>query len=254
VIVIISPAKRLDFKSENKFTKHTLPRYLDKSSSLIEELLKIAPEEIAVLMNTSRDIANLTVERYSQWKTPFNIENARQALLAFNGDVYRSMEPGSFSDDDMDFAQDHLRIISGLYGVLRPFDLIQPYRLEMGTGLSTSQSRNLYEFWSFTITMSLNEDLRRQKEKVLVNLASREYFMAVDTGKIEGDLITPVFKEYRGDKYKIVGINAKKARGLMGRFIIRNRLEKAQDIKLFNEEGYSYDDNLSSGGEWIFTR
>ncbi len=254
MIVIISPAKRLDFKSENKVSRHTLPRYLDKSAALIKELLKIPPDELAVLMNTSRDIANLTYERYSKWKTPFNIENARQALFAFYGDVYRSMDPGSFSDEDMDFAQDHLRIISGLYGVLRPYDLIQPYRLEMGTGLSTSQSRNLYDFWSSAVTTSVNEDMRKQKEKVLVNLASREYFMAVDTGKIEGDLVTPVFKEYRGDKYKTVGINAKKARGLMSRYIIRKRLEKARDLKLFNEEGYSYDDNLSSGGEWVFTR
>ncbi len=254
MIIIISPAKRLDIKTNGKIRKNTTPGFLDKSTQLIEELRQFSPTDLAVLMNVSDDIANLTFERYSQWKTPFDTENAGQALLSFNGDVYRSMKPENFSGDDMDFAQDHLRILSGLYGMLRPLDLIQPYRLEMGAKLITSGGKSLYRFWTGTITEAINNDLEKHREKVLVNLASQEYFRVIDTEKLRGKVVTPVFKEYRNDKYKVIGILAKKARGMMGRFIIQNRLSKAEDIKHFSMEGYSYDDNQSSDNEWVFTR
>lgn len=254
MIIIVSPSKRLDFETKNTVSKHTVPSFLDKSAQLVEELRQISPSGLKVLMNVSEGIARLTYKWYSQWEAPFNNENAHQALLTFKGDVYRSMDPESFSAEDLDFAHEHLRILSGLYGILRPLDLIQPYRLEMGTKLPIGRKIDLYEFWSASITSSINQDMKEQKEQVLVNLASREYFDAVDTGKIGGKLVTPVFREYRNDKYKVIGILAKKARGMMTRYIIRNRLEEAEDIKSFNEHGYRYDDNLSTSVEWTFTR
>lgn len=254
MIIILSPAKKLDLKIDEKVRDNTTPLFLDKSSQLIEELRQFSPTDLAVLMNVSDDIANLTFERYSKWKAPFDTDNAGQALLSFNGDVYRSMKPENFSADDIDFAQDHLRILSGLYGMLKPLDLIQPYRLEMGAKYITSGGKSLYRFWIDTITEAINSDLEKHREKVLVNLASQEYFRVVDTEKLRGRVVTPVFKEYRDDKYKVIGILAKKARGMMSRFIIQNRLKKAEDIKHFSMEGYSYDDNLSSGNELVFTR
>ena len=254
MLIIISPAKRLDFGAKNDALKHTVPEFLDKSTRLVEELRKFSPEDLQDLMDVNPDIARLNFERYLQWETPFNADNALQALLAFRGDVYRSMDPLTFTRKDMEFAQDHLRILSGLYGILRPLDLIRPYRLEMGSKFRLPEKKDLYEFWSATITSSVNRDLIKQKEKVLVNLASREYFKAVDTGKLEGEIVTPVFKQYQNGKYRVAGIRAKLARGMMTRYVIQNRVERAEDIKLFNEEGYSYDDNLSSPEEWVFTR
>ena len=254
MIIVISPAKKLDFKTKSKVKKHTVPGFLDKSAELMEDLRQFAPTDLAVLMNVSDDIANLTFERHSQWKTPFDTENALQALLAFKGDVYRGIDANSFSSEDMDFAQDHLRILSGIYGVLRPMDLIQPYRLEMGAKFKTSRGKSLYRFWTDTITSALNRDLKKHREKILVNLASHEYFRVINEDRLEGEVVTPVFREYRNDQYKVVGILAKKARGMMSRFIIRNRLKKTEEIKLFSMDGYSYDDNLSSEKEWVFTR
>ncbi|MFP4366749.1 MAG: peroxide stress protein YaaA [bacterium] len=255
MIIIISPAKKLDFHKEVLAdVKYTTPRFLDRSDRLIKELRKLSPKDISVLMNVSEDIANLTFERHSKWKTPFDSGNAKPALFAFQGDVYRSMDAKSFSGKDLDYAQDHLRIMSGLYGVLRPLDLIQPYRLEMGIKLRLPGKKDLYGYWTETITTAINEELKKQNEKVLINLASQEYFKAVDTHNLDGEVITPVFKEFKDDKFKVVGILAKKARGLMSRFIIRNKPEKAEEIKHFESEGYHYDDNLSSGNEWVFTR
>lgn len=254
MITIISPAKKLDFKSKLDGPGHTTPKFTDKAADLVEELRQFSPTDLALLMNVSSDIANLTFERYSQWKKPFNKDNARQALFAFKGDVYMSIDAGSLSKDDLGYAQDHLRILSGLYGILKPLDLIMPYRLEMGAKFTTSEGGNLYEFWTSSITGALNEELDKQKSAVLVNLASQEYFRVVDTENLEGNVITPVFKEYRNDEYKVVGILAKKARGMMARFIIRERIEDPEDIKLFNGGGYSFDYNLSSETEWVFTR
>ncbi|MFO7923750.1 MAG: peroxide stress protein YaaA [Bacteroidales bacterium] len=254
MITVISPAKKLDFKTKTKGRNYTTPEFLDKSAEIIDVIRQFSPKDLAVLMNVSDDIANLTFERHSKWKTPFNPENAKPAIHAFKGDVYRGMSADTFSREDLEFAQDHLRILSGLYGVLRPLDMIQPYRLEMGTKFKPFGGKNLYGFWTETITSAINENLKEHKEKVLVNLASQEYFKAIDKSMLEEDVVTPVFKEFKGNKYKVVGIHAKKARGMMCRFIIQNRIEKAEDMKLFNEEGYSYDDNLSNEREWIFTR
>ncbi len=254
MITIISPAKKLDFNSKTDGPDYTTPVFTDKAADLVEELRQFSPTDLAVLMNVSSDIANLTFERYSQWKKPFNKDNARQALFAFKGDVYRSLDAGSLEKSDLGYAQDHLRILSGLYGILRPLDLIMPYRLEMGAKFTTSEGKTLYEYWTSSITRALNEELGKQKTAVLVNLASHEYFRVVDIENLEGDVITPVFKEYRDNQYKVVGILAKKARGMMTRFIIRERIENPEDIKLFNEGGYSFDYNLSSETGWVFTR
>jgi uncharacterized protein len=252
MLIVVSPAKNLDFKSKIRIEKYTVPRFPDKSAELVGLLRSFSHDELKELMSVSAEIAALTFERYSRWEA--GTENLRQAVFAFRGDVYRGMEPESFSAKDLDFAQDRLRIISGLYGLLRPLDLIRPYRLEMGVKLKTPAGNSLYSFWSDTITEALNEELRDHKEKVLVNLASQEYFKAIDPGKLEGTVVTPVFKEYRDGVYKVIGIIAKKARGRMTRFIIQNRLGQADGIKHFNLDGYGYDDNMSSENEWVFTR
>ncbi len=254
MLTVISPAKKLDLKTKSTGKNYTTPEFLDKSAEIIKVIRQFSPKDLAVLMNVSDDIASLTFERHSKWKTPFDPENAGPAIHAFKGDVYRGMSAESFSDDDLEFAQGHLRILSGLYGILRPLDLIQPYRLEMGTKFKPFDGKNLYGFWEESITSAINTELKKHKERVLVNLASQEYFKAVNENNLEADVVTPVFKEYRNDQYKVVGIFAKKARGLMCRFIILNRLAKAEEIKLFNMDGYSYDDNLSSKTEWVFTR
>lgn len=254
MIIVISPAKKLDFKSIAPTQKHTTPAFLDKSAILIEELRKFSPSDLAILMNISSDIANFAFERYSQWRTPFDTGNAKQAVFAFNGDVYRSMGTDDFSDDDIDYAQNHLRIISGLYGLLRPLDLIQPYRLEMGIKFRIAGDKNLYQFWSNTITMAINELIENDNQKVLVNLASNEYFKAVDTGRLKGKVVSPVFREYRDGMFKSVGILAKRARGLMTRHIIKNKLADIEEIKLFNPNGYAYTEDLSTEHEWVFTR
>ncbi len=254
MIVVISPAKKLDFNSKSKGENYTTPEFLDKSSEIINVIRQFSPKDLAVLMNVSDDIASLTFERHSQWRAPFNKENSRPAIHAYKGDVYRGMSADDFSDEDLEFAQGHLRILSGLYGILRPLDLIQPYRLEMGTKFRPFGGKDLYGFWTETITSAINSDLKKHSEKVLVNLASQEYFKAVNEDNLDGKVVTPVFREYRNDQYKVVGILAKKARGMMSRFIISNRLKKAEEIKLFNLGGYSYDDNLSSEKEWVFAR
>ena len=254
MIIVISPAKKLDFKTKSKGKNYTSPEFLDKSAEIINVIRQFSPKDLALLMNVSDDIASLTFERHSKWEIPFDEENARPAIHAFKGDVYRGMSADSFSDEDLEFAQAHLRILSGLYGVLRPLDLIKPYRLEMGTKFKPFNGKGLYGFWTETITSAITAELKKHKERVLVNLASQEYFKAVNEDNLEAKVVTPVFREYRNDQYKVVGLLAKKARGMMCRFIIRNRLKKAEEIKLFNVDGYSYDDNLSSKKEWIFTR
>jgi uncharacterized protein len=254
MLIVVSPAKKLDFKSKNRIEKYTFPGFLDKSAELAGLLRGFSPGELKKLMNVSDDIANLTFERFSEWEAGSGTENSRQAILAFRGDVYRGMEPESFTGVDMDFAQDHLRMISGLYGLLRPLDLIRPYRLEMGTDLKTGPVKSLYAYWSDTITNALNDELNDHEEKVIINLASQEYFRAVNPERLQGSVVTPVFKEYRDGGYRVIGIIAKKSRGRMTRFIIKNKLERVDEIKHFNLDGYAYDDNMSSDKEWVFTR
>ncbi len=253
MLITISPAKALDVSRQVRCKTHTTPDFLEESRELIKAVRKLSPEELSELMGISQKLALLNYERYRQWKIPFTLENAKQALLAFRGDVYKGISAETFNDADFDFAQQHLRILSGLYGVLRPLDLIQPYRLEMGVKLKTEKGKNLYEFWSDRITKGLRADLQGQ-DGVLVNLASNEYFKSIFTRKLNARIITPEFKDAKGGQYKMISFYAKKARGLMSSYIIRNSLKDAESIKRFNCQGYSYDDTLSSENRWVFTR
>jgi len=205
-------------------------------------------------MKVSTKIADLNFDRYEAWKKPFTPKNAKQAILAFKGDVYTGLDAESFKADDFKFAQNHLRVLSGLYGLLRPLDLMQPYRLEMGTKLDTEEGKNLYEFWGSDITQGLNKQLKKIKSDTLINLASNEYFKSVKSKELNATIITPAFKEYKNGEYKMIGIYAKKARGLLSRYIIKNMLSDPEDFKSFNEEGYRFNKTLSKGNNWVFTR
>jgi len=210
--------------------------------------------QIADLMKLSMNLADLNMQRFQDWHTPFTSENAKQAIFAFSGDVYQGLDANSLDADAISFMQDHLRILSGLYGTLRPLDLMQAYRLEMGTKLPTERGRNLYEFWGSIITDSINSALSEQGDDILINLASNEYFSAVKTTNIKGRIITPVFKELRKGSYRIISFNAKKARGYMSRFIIENRISDPEQLKAFDVADYVYIPDLSSTNEFVFTR
>lgn len=254
MITIISPAKTLDFKTLPQTEKFTQPDLLNDSKILIKELQKLNPIDIKKLMKVNDEIAMLNFERNLSWRLPFTPDNAKQALLAFKGQVFVGLDAKSLSEKDLLFAQDHLRILSGLYGILKPLDLIQAYRLEMGIPLNNPIGKNLYEFWGMKINENLNKELSKQKHKVLINLASNEYFKSVKAKEMKADIITPVFKEQKGDAFKTVTVYAKTARGYMSRFIIQNEINKPEDIKAFDTEGYLFNHDLSSKNEWVFTR
>ncbi|MCW6545881.1 peroxide stress protein YaaA [Yersinia ruckeri] len=254
MLIIISPAKTLDYQSPLVTTTFTQPELLDKSQALIEICRELTPPQIASLMHISDKLAGLNAARFSEWQPDFTPENARQAILAFKGDVYTGMQAQDFSKADFSFAQKHLRMLSGLYGVLRPLDLMQPYRLEMGTKLANPQGKDLYAFWGDILTDKLNQALEQQGDNVLINLASDEYFKAVKPAKLNGTLIKPVFLDQKNGKYKIISFYAKKACGLMSRFIIQNRLEKTEQLIGFNLEGYQFDPALSAKNELVFKR
>ncbi len=205
-------------------------------------------------MDLSPELTALNFERYHSWNLPFSQKNAKQAILAFQGDVYRKLKAQTLNEKELDFAQEHLRILSGLYGILRPLDLIQPYRLEMGTKLSVSGNKNLYEFWGRKLAENLLKEMEKQNTKVLINLASNEYFKAIKPKNINIPIITPVFKDFKNGQYKVLFLYAKYARGLMTRFIIKNKIDKPEKLKLFDSEGYAFDSNLSTEKEWVFTR
>lgn len=254
MLITISPAKKLDFKTPMPVCDYTQPEFLNQAAELIDIMRAKDSFEIADLMKLSIKLADLNMQRYQDWHTPFTPDNAKQALFAFSGDVYQGLHAGSLDTNAIGFAQHHLRILSGLYGVLRPLDLMQPYRLEMGTRLATDHGRNLYEFWGNMITESINRALTDQGDDILINLASNEYFSAIHTDKINGRVITPVFKEYRKGAYRIISFNAKRARGYMSRFIIENRLSEADDLKGFAVDSYVFNEELSSIDTFIFTR
>jgi cytoplasmic iron level regulating protein YaaA (DUF328/UPF0246 family) len=243
----------MDFSKEavGDFTNHD---FMENSLKLIKILQKLSPDKISKLMDLSQKLAELNYQRYQDFSSPFNKENARQAIFAFKGDVYDGIGIESFSKADIKYSQKHLRIISGLYGLLRPLDLIQPYRLEMGTKLANKNGKDLYKFWGNNITEKLNGLLKENNKNILVNLASGEYFKAVNQKKINGSIITPIFKEKKGSGYKIVMLFAKRARGMMASYIIKNRIENIEDIKLFNNDGYQFNSTLSTENELIFTR
>ncbi|WP_458024609.1 peroxide stress protein YaaA [Providencia stuartii] len=254
MLITISPAKTLDYESPLATHSFTQPELLNESQQLIEVCRKLSPADISSLMKISDKLAGLNAARFGEWHADFTPENARQAILAFKGDVYTGMQAETFSAQDFEFAQQHLRILSGLYGLLRPLDLMQPYRLEMGTRLKNPRGKDLYEFWGNIITDKLNKALADQGDNVLVNLASDEYFKAVNSQKLDGVIIKPVFLDEKNGKYKVISFYAKKARGLMSRFIIQNKLTKTDQLADFNLEGYQFDESQSKGNELVFTR
>ncbi|HSG02398.1 MAG TPA: peroxide stress protein YaaA [Marinobacterium sp.] len=252
MLVLLSPAKTLDYETPLTTQAHTLPEFVDQARPLIERLETFAPQDIADLMKLSDKLALLNVARYQSWTTEHNFHNARQALLAFKGDVYTGLDAESLSESDLEFAQQHLRILSGLYGLLKPLDLMQPYRLEMGTSLETDKGKTLYAYWGSTITDRLNTELA--PSDVVVNLASTEYFKSVQPKKLNARLITPVFKDEKNGQYKIISFWAKRARGLMARYIIDKRVSQPDALKEFNYDGYRFNSDLSHGDTWVFTR
>lgn len=254
MLLVISPAKTLDFESPWRQDHTTEPAFLPRSAELMAELRKLSPHAISALMHVSDKLGTLNFDRFQQWSLPFDASNAKPALLTFKGDVYTGMQAENFNKKAVNFAQQHLRILSGLYGLLRPLDLMQPYRLEMGTGFANRQGKDLYCFWGDELTNALNEQLVSTKSRYLINLASNEYFRAVKTKQLTVPVITPVFKDGKSGRYKIISFFAKKARGMMAAYIIENQLKDVQALKDFASEGYCFDANSSTETEWVFLR
>ena len=256
MIVVLSPAKSLDFATPPAVAKHTQPDFLEESQLLIDRLREFSPLEIGKLMGISDQLAVLNATRYREWQLPFSPANAKQAVLAFNGDVYEGLAAATLSPADLDFAQHHLRILSGLYGLLRPLDLIAPYRLEMGTRLANMRGKNLYDFWGERIVDALNLALQGVKAKALVNLASQEYFRSIKSARLAVPVIEPVFEDWSASqrKYKIVSFYAKRGRGLMARYVVTQRLKSAEGLKDFAAEGYAFSAEASGATRWVFRR
>ncbi|WP_375583646.1 peroxide stress protein YaaA [Cyclobacterium xiamenense] len=250
MIVVISPAKTLDY-STTEVPLATQPLFQKETQELVGIMKKKSSKALQQLMGISENLARLNEERYQQFEEEYTSENAKQALLAFKGDVYTHIDVESFSEADFAFAQEHLRILSGLYGLLRPMDLIQPYRLEMGINLKNKKGKNLYGFWGEKIAAALNEAAAGQP---IINLASKEYFKAVDVKALQSTVIHPIFLEFKNGSYKNIGIFSKQARGMMTDFIVRNRLADPEQLKTFNQGGYEYAENKSTADEWVFIR
>lgn len=253
MILVISPAKTLYSQSPVQLESFTKPVFIAEAEKIVSVMKKKKPEQLASLMDLSLKLAELNYHRYQVWK-PFEPLHSWQALLMFNGAVYQGMKAETFSPADFEIAQQKLRILSGLYGWLKPLDLIQPYRLEMGIPIAIGNKKNLYEFWKTKITAQLNKDLALQGENTLINLASKEYFSAIDTEKLKTRIITPTFKESKNGQYQMITIFAKRARGLMSRFIIQNNLSDPEELKAFDMEGYYFNNHLSKENDWVFTR
>ncbi|WGH75908.1 peroxide stress protein YaaA [Tenacibaculum tangerinum] len=250
--IIISPAKSLDFESKAPTDAYTQPRFLEQSEKLNKKLKTISRKKLGELMKISDDLASLNYDRNQDWQLPFSPENAKQAIYAFTGEVFRGIDATSISEDKIPVLQQKLRILSGLYGLLKPLDLIQPYRLEMGTKLKVGTKDNLYKFWDTTLAQSLNEELT--DDELLINLASTEYFKALPKKALKVPMITPVFKDFKNGQYKTIMTYAKKARGLMVRYIVDNNVDTLEELKGFNTEGYGYAEEMSSKNELVFTR
>ena len=254
MLIVISPAKTLDYDTAAVTQHYSQPAYLDHAQQLINRARRYSALDIAEIMAVSAKIAELNFDRFEAWHTPFTPGNAKQAVLAFKGDVYSGLDAATFSEADFEFAQQHLRILSGLYGLLRPLDLMQAYRLEMGRKIDTDRGKNLYEFWGNIITDGINQQLAESGSKHLINLASNEYFKAVKSKQLKGEIITPEFKDYKNGSYKMMGVYAKKARGQLSRYIIQNQLSDVEQIKGFNEDGYAFNDEMSKANTWVFSR
>ncbi|MEM8524701.1 MAG: peroxide stress protein YaaA [Bacteroidota bacterium] len=253
MIILLSPAKTLDF-SESTTKVHSEARLLSDSKKLVKVLKKKTPTELRSLMSISEKLAEENFQRYHNFSTPFTLDNAKQAVLAFRGDVYQGLEVDDFNEEDLAFAQQHLRILSGLYGLLRPMDLMQPYRLEMGTKLAQNGSKNLYEFWDTKITKMINKDLKESGGEWIVNLASNEYFKSVKKDQLKGKLLNIDFKENRDGKYKTIAFNAKKARGAMSRQIIKHRITEVEDLRSLVVNDYILNEELSSEVHFVFAK
>lgn len=251
--MVLSPAKSLDYESPLTVSRHTLPDHAQAARELVDILRQYTPAEVGSLMDISDALSQLNVARYEAFSDTFTFDNARQALLAFNGDVYEGLNAATLDKQGLDYAQKHLRILSGLYGLLRPLDLMQPYRLEMGTRLPNARGKDLYAFWKGVIAPALNE-LLGKRGSVLVNLASEEYFKSVDVKQLSAPVITPVFEDFKGGKYKIISFFAKRARGLMARYAIDHRVSDVEALKGFDSEGYAFVPDASDGNTWVFRR
>ncbi len=254
MLVIISPAKTLDESPTNKLLPHTLPNFIEDAEILVNKLKKLSKNKLKSLMNISDKLAELNLNRYSEFPLPLTIDNSKQSVLLFKGDVYEGLQAGSFFTDELEYAQNHLRILSGLYGVLKPLDLIYPYRLEMGTKLKIRRANDLYQFWGNRITQAINDSLPASDSKILVNLASKEYSHSVDLKQIKAQIVTPSFKEERNGKFKLISFFAKKARGLMTQYIIKEQVSSVPELNEFNLEGYQFNEILSHEGNPVFTR
>ena len=250
---LISPSKTLNFETNINCNFNTNCRLIDHTNELHKILLDFSKKDLKDLMNVSDKIAELNYNRFKNWEDPSNSNSSKQAIYAFKGDVYSGLDADSISEDKYEFLQKNLRILSGFYGLIRPFDKILPYRLEMGIKLENSKGNNLYKFWGDNITDLLNQDLE-QKNNYVINLASDEYFKSIVIKKLNSKIVTPQFKEFKNGSYKTIAIYAKKARGLMSRFIIDNEIENPNDLKNFNNEGYSFDSSLSDNFNYVFTR
>lgn len=265
MLLLLSPAKKLDYDSPVRTTLHTQPLFVDQAGELISTLKEKSASEIASLMKLSDALSTLNVERYRAWVPEFNVTNSRQAMLAFNGDVYEGLQAMSLSDDQLQWAQDHVGILSGLYGILRPLDLMQPYRLEMGTRLNNARGKNLYEFWGTTIADYINRHFAQRatqgngaakggQHDIVLNLASEEYFKAVDKKALKARVVQCVFQDYRNDSWKVISFNAKKARGLMARYVIENRCGHPEELLDFDSAGYVYDPEPSTDDKLFFRK
>lgn len=254
MLIVVSPAKTLDYESPLATKKSTQPELIEYSKQLIDVCRKLTPADVASLMKVSDKIADLNVGRFQEWSETFTSENSRQAILAFKGDVYTGLDAQSLSEQDFDYAQQHLRMLSGLYGLLKPLDLMQPYRLEMGTKLANEKGSNLYQFWGNVITDKLNQAIAEQGDNVLINLASNEYFKAVKPKSLDAQVITPVFKDCKNGQYKVISFYAKKARGMMARYIIDNRIASVADLTKFDTAGYYFVEDESTPTELVFKR
>ncbi|QET02263.1 MULTISPECIES: peroxide stress protein YaaA [Cupriavidus] len=257
MLIVLSPAKSLDYETPAPIKTHTMPRFIDRSATLIERLRRLAPQDVSALMDISDKLAVLNVTRYADWSAEFTAANSKQAVLAFNGDVYDGLDAKSLTTDDLAFAQKHLRILSGLYGLLRPMDWMQPYRLEMGTRLDNAAGKDLYAFWGDDVTRLLNKDmsdLKHEGPATLINLASEEYFKVVRPKVLNARVITPVFEDWKGGRYKIISFHAKRARGTMARYAVTHRVTEPARLRRFAEDGYAFDKAASSDDRWVFRR
>jgi cytoplasmic iron level regulating protein YaaA (DUF328/UPF0246 family) len=252
MLIVVSPAKKLDFETQAPIETFTTPDFLEISNKLIKDLKKLKTDEVSELMKISTNLGELNFTRFQSFKTPFTLKNAKQAAFAFKGDTYIGLDFESFSKKQITYSQKHFRILSGLYGLLRPLDLIQPYRLEMGTKFGIEGATNLYAVWKQTLTKKMNEELK--KEKVLINLASKEYFSAIDLNSLNAEVLTPIFKEKKNGVYKIISFNAKRARGLMSQYILKNEIKDIEGVKKFDLDRYKFNKTMSNESELVFTR